>query len=91
MREPVEASGSRGSCWEAVEDVGKRVEDREGVGRGAGGAGEVREVQKAVGKCGRGGKAQGVTVRYSTFLLRLSPRGQKTVPAVINKVGRSWS
>jgi len=68
-QEPVEASGSCGSRREAVEDVGKRVEDREGVGRGAGGAGGAggtgrgpEEVQKAVGKCGRGGKAQEVTV-----------------------------
>jgi len=65
-QEPVEASGSRGSRQEAVEDVGKRVEDREGVGRGAGGAGGTgrgpEEVQKAVGKCGRGGKAREVTV-----------------------------
>ena len=72
------------------------------TGKGSGGVREGRErcrrsgrgleeVRKAVGKCGRGGKAQEVTVRYSTFLLRLSPRGQKTVPAVINKVGRSWS
>ena len=62
MWELVEASGSSGSRREAVEDVGKRVEDREGVRRGAGGAGEVR---KAVGKCGRGGKAREVMVHYS--------------------------
>ena len=59
---PVEASGSRGRRREVVEVIGKRVGDREGVGRGAGGSGEVREV---VGKCGRGGKAREVTVRYN--------------------------
>ena len=75
---------------EAVEVVGKRVEDREGVRRGVGGLGEVREVRKrsgrgpeevwkrsgrgpeevrkVVGKCGRGGKAQEVTVHYKDGL-----------------------
>jgi len=65
-----------------VEAVGKQVGDKEGVGRGAGGSGEVREVQKVrkvVGKCGRGRKAREVTVRYSTFLLRPSPQGQNAV------------
>jgi len=57
MQEPVEASGSSGSRWEAVED-------REGVRRGAGGAGDPEEVRKAVGKCGRGGKTWEVMVRY---------------------------
>ena len=68
-----------GSQWKPVEAVGKRVGDKEGVGRGAGGSGEVREVRKVVGKCGRGRKAQEVTVRYSTFLLRPSPQGQNAV------------
>jgi len=39
------------SWWkpvEVVEDVRKWVEDREGVGRGAGGTGEVREGRKEV-------------------------------------------
>ena len=58
---PVEASGSSGSHQDAVEDVGKRMEDREGVEGGLGGSGEVRKV---VGKCGRGGKAWKVTVHY---------------------------
>jgi len=46
VREPVEASGSCGRRREAVEDVGKWMGDREGVGRGAGGSGEVQEVRK---------------------------------------------
>jgi len=52
-------AGAGGKPVEVVEVVGKRVEDREGVGRGAGRLGEVR---KAMGKCGRGGKAWEVTV-----------------------------
>jgi len=46
-------AGAGGSQWkssEAVEDVRKWVEDREGVGRGVGGLGEVREVQKRSGR-----------------------------------------
>ena len=35
---------------EAMEVVGKWVGDREGVGRGAGGSGEVREVRKRSGR-----------------------------------------
>jgi hypothetical protein len=61
----------------------KSVEDKEGVGRGSGGSGEVREVRRRSGRpwesAEEAGKAWEVTVRYSTFLLRPSPRGQKTV------------
>jgi len=39
-----------GAGGKPVEVVGKRVEDREGVGRGAGGLGEVREVRKRSGR-----------------------------------------
>ena len=42
-----------GSWWkpvEAVEVIGKQVGDREGVGRGAEGVGEVREVRKRSGR-----------------------------------------
>ena len=63
--EPVEASGSQWKSWKTSGSGGRHVEDREGVGRGAGGPGEVREVRKAVGMCGRGRKAQEVTVRYT--------------------------
>ena len=59
------------------------MEDKEGVGRGSGGSGEVQEVRRRSGRpwesAEEAGKAREVTVRYSTFLLRPSPRGQKTV------------
>ena len=67
MQELVEASGSYERHWEVVEDIGKRwktlgsggrhweaVEDMWETGKGLEG---VREVRKAVGKCGRDGKA----------------------------------
>ena len=83
MREPVEASGTSGSCPEAGGRQWKSVEDKEGVGRGSGGSGEVQEVRRRSGRpwesAEEAGKAREVTVRYSTFLLRPSPRGQKTV------------
>ena len=64
--EAVEASGSRGRRWGVVEVIGKRVG---GVGRGAGGLGEVREVQKRSGRSWEGAEEAGglgkVTVRYS--------------------------
>ena len=69
-------SGSQWKLWKSSGSSGRHVGDREGVGRGAGGP---EEVWKAMGKCGRGGKAQEVMVRYSTFLLRPSPRGHKTI------------
>jgi len=52
MQEPVEASGSCGRCREMVEDMWETGKGLEGV-------------RKAVGKCGRGGKARKVTVHYS--------------------------
>jgi len=90
-----EVVGRCGSGWEAVEvsgrqaegpeDVWKRVEDQEGVGRGQEG---LEEVRKAVGEGERGGKTwesngtlQFLTIVYSiyvglhlqeTFLYRLS-------------------
>jgi len=70
VQEPVEASGSHGSHHEAVEDMWETRKGSEGVR-------EVRErcgrSGRAVGKCGRGGKAWEVMVRYSTSLLRPSP------------------
>ena len=78
-REPVEAMevvGSHGSRWKVGGRQGRGRKGCRRVGRGAGGPEEVR---KAVGKCGRGRKAQEVTVHYITFLLKPSPRGQKTV------------
>ena len=45
-QELMEASGSSGSRQEAVEHVG----DKEGVGRGVGGVGEVRKVWKRSGR-----------------------------------------
>jgi len=63
-------SGSQWKLWKLSGSGGRHVGDREGVGRGAGGPEEVR---KAMEKCRRGGKAQEVTVHYSTSLLRLSP------------------
>jgi len=57
-----------GSWWKHAEDMegsGRHVEDKEGIRRGAGGAGEVQEVWKAMGKCGRGGKAWEVMVCYT--------------------------
>jgi len=45
------------------------VGDKGGVGRGVGGP---EEVWKAVGKCGRGGKARKVTVHYKHTTGKLS-------------------
>ena len=60
-----------GSQWkpvEVVEDIGKQWKTCGRQGRGWKGCGRVgrgpEEVQKAVGKCRRGRKAQEVTVRY---------------------------
>ena len=68
MREPVEASGTSGSCPEAGGRQWKSVEDKEGVGRGSGGSGEVREVRRRSGRpwesAEEAGKAREVTVRY---------------------------
>ena len=60
--ELVEASGSHGSRREAG---GRQGRGRKGCGRVGRGAGGPEEVQKAVGKCGRGGKAREVTLRYT--------------------------
>ena len=69
MREPVEASGTSGSRPEAGGRQWKSVEDKEGVGRGLGGLGEVREVRRRSGRpwesAEEAGKAWEVTVRYS--------------------------
>ena len=46
----VEACGSQWKPVEVVDSYREMVEDREGVGRGAGGPGEVREVQKRSGR-----------------------------------------
>jgi len=68
VREPVEASGTSGSCPEAGGRQWKLVEDKEGVGRGLGGSGEVWEVRRRSGKpwesAEEAGKAWEVTVRY---------------------------
>jgi len=58
---------------------GRHGRGQEGSGRVRRGAGGLKEVRNAVGKCGRGEKAREVTVCYSTFLLRLSPQDQKTM------------
>ena len=59
-QEPVEASGSCGSqwkLWKSSGSGGRHVGDKEGVGRGAGGAGEVWKVRKRSGRgpegCGK--------------------------------------
>ena len=56
-RELVEASGSCGRHWEAVEDMWETRKGSEGV----------REVRKAMGKCRRDGKAWEVMVRYTYY------------------------
>jgi len=55
------AGGSGGSHWEAG---GRQGRGRKGCGRVGRGAGGPEEVRKVMGKCGRGVKAQEVTVRY---------------------------
>ena len=47
---------------EVMEDVGKRWKTCGRQGRGAGGP---EEVWKAMGKCGRGGKAREIMVHYT--------------------------
>jgi len=68
VREPVEASGTSGSCPEASGRQWKSVEDKEGVGRGSGGSGEVQEVRRRSGRpwksAEEAGKAREVMVRY---------------------------
>ena len=77
VREPVEASGTSGSCPEAGGRQWKLVEDKEGVGRGLGGSGEVWEVRRRSGKpwesAEEAGKAREVMVRYITGRTRISP------------------
>ena len=53
-----EAGGSQWKLWKSSGSGGRHVGDKERVEG-------VREVRKAVGKCGRGRKAWEVTVHYS--------------------------
>jgi len=94
VREPVEASGTSGSCPEAGGRQWKSVEDKEGVRRGSGGSGEVREVWRRSGRpwesAEEGGKGTGSNGTLQYLPLKAEPSRPKDC-AVINKVGRSWS
>jgi len=87
VREPVEASGTSGSCPEAGGRQWKSVEDKEGVGRGSGGSGEVQEVRRRSGRpwesAEEAGKAREVTVRYSHLASYWLPTTASLVPVLL--------
>jgi len=93
----VEACGSWWKPVEVVEVVGKQWKTCERHGKGWKGCGRVRrgaggleKVWKAVGKCGRDGKAQEGNATLQYLPLKAEPLRPKHC-AVINKAGRSWS
>ena len=60
---------SSGSGWEAMEVDGrqwKSMEDKEGVGRGSGGSGEVREVRRRSGRPWESAEEAGSNSTYVT-------------------------